>query len=131
MPYSGYISLLVIIFHYFSFLSLLRDTHYCCLVSLIGFFANFFHYCCEFRIHINRHYFQLVFGIVYYCLDLKSKRTVTYSSIIGLIGLIAVIHYCISITVDIIVIFVIIIIIVLIVSHVRLLGLFKTVSVRL
>jgi hypothetical protein len=102
MPYSGYISLLVIIFHYFSFLSLLllfslRDTHYCCLVSLIGFFANFFHYCCEFRIHINRHYFQLIFDIVYYCLDLKSKRTVTYSSIIGLIGLIAVIHYCISI----------------------------------
>ena len=131
MPYSGYISLLVIIYHYFSLLSLLRDTHYCCLVSLIGFFAKIFHYCCEFRIHINRHYFQLVFGIVYYCLDLKSKRTVTYSSIIGLIGLIAVIHYCISITVDIIVIFVIIIIIVLIVSHVRLLGLFKTVSVRL
>ena len=100
-------------------------------MTLIGFLAKFFHYCCEFRIHINHHYFQLDFDIVYYCLDLKSKRTVTYSSIIGLIGLIAVIHYCISITVDIIVIFVIIIIIVLIVSHVRLLGLFKTVSVRL
>ncbi len=86
MPYSGYISLLVIIYHYFSLLSLLRDTHYCCLVSLIGFFCKTFHYCCEFRIHINRHYFQLIFDIVYYCLDLKSKRTVTNSSIIGLIA---------------------------------------------
>ncbi len=61
------------------------------LFSVINwFFCQFFHYCCEFRIHINRHYFQLVFDIIYYCLDLKSKRTVTYSSIIGLIRLIAV-----------------------------------------
>ncbi len=103
MPYLGYISLLVIIHHFF-FIVVIIEGHTLLLFSVINwFFCQKFHYCCEFRIHINHHHFQLLFDIIYYCLHLKSKRTVTNSSIIGLIALIAVIHYCISITVDIIV----------------------------
>ena len=82
MPYSGYISLLVIIFHYCHY----WGTHIIAVSFINWFICNdFFIIVRCLRTHIIVHYSLLIFYVTYYCLYLKAKRIVKLVQLLGLL----------------------------------------------